>query len=200
MFTARTFDINKPGTEIKNISGGVLGGAIRQGVLKLGDKVEIRPGRKVEREGKVIWEPITTTIKGIMSGSDSLDEASPGGSIALLTGLDPSLVKSDSLSGNVVGTPGKLPEIHYELSMEPHLLKRVVGTEKELKVDPIKKGEMLMLNVNSSATVGMVSELSKKQFKVKLKLPVCASKEDKVTISRLLGHRFRLIGYGSIKG
>ena len=198
MFTARTFDINKPGASANKILGGVLGGSIKQGVLKVGDKVEIRPGREVEKEGRVKWIPVTTKITSIKSGSDDLTEAHPGGSIALLTSLDPSLVKSDSLSGNVIGYPNKLPPVYYELKLKPNLLKRVVGSEKELKVNPIKKGEMLMLNVNSSATVGMVTEIKKSFFKAKLKLPVCASKDDKITISRLLGHRFRLIGYGSL--
>jgi len=199
MYIARSFDINKPGSFSKDLTGGVLGGALKEGILKIGDKIEIRPGRKVEKEGKVKWKPVLAKINGIKSGKDDLDMAHPGGSIALLTGLDPSIVKSDSLSGNVIGLPGKLPEVHYELVLEPHLLKRVVGSKKEIEVNPIKKGEMLMLNVNSSATVGAVTELKKKIFKVKLKLPVCADTNDKVTISRLLGHRFRLIGYGTLK-
>jgi len=36
MLVARSFDINKPGTEIKNIKGGVFGGSLIQGVLKKG--------------------------------------------------------------------------------------------------------------------------------------------------------------------
>lgn len=199
MFIARSFDINKPGVSFKNILGGVLGGALKQGVLKINDKIEIRPGRKVEREGKVTWVPITTDIIKIRTGNDDLNEAEPGASIALLTSLDPSLVKSDSLGGNVVGHIGKLPSVHYELSLIPHLLDRVVGSEKELQVDPIKKAENLMLNVNSSTTVGMVTELSKNSFTVKLKIPVCADKADKITVSRLVGHRFRLIGYCNVK-
>jgi translation initiation factor 2 subunit 3 len=199
MFIARSFDVNKPGSEIEKLSGGILGGAIKEGILKVGDQIEIRPGRKIEKEGKTKWDPIKTKIIGIRSGSDKLDQAQPGGSVALLTSLDPSLIKSDSLSGNVVGKVGKVPEVYYEFTLEPHLLERVVGSQKELKVDPIKKGEVLMLNVNSAATVGVVTELKKKGFTTKLKRPVCASKEDKVTISRRVGHRFRLIGYGSIK-
>ena len=198
MFIARSFDINKPGTPLVKISGGVLGGALKEGALSVGDKIEICPGRKVERDGKVKWVPINTEITGIKTGKDSLDKASPGGSIALLTKLDPSLVKSDSLSGNVVGHIGKVPKVFNSLKLEPHLLDRVVGAEKELQIDPIKKGEPLMLNVNASATVGIVKELSKKYFTVNLKLPVCAEKDDRVTISRRVGHRFRLIGYGKI--
>lgn len=199
MFLARSFDINKPGTPVARIVGGVLGGAIKQGVLKAGDKIEIRPGRKQEREGKTTWVPLTTEILSIKSDTESLEKAQPGGSIALLTKLDPALVKADSLSGNIVGHVGKLPLVYYDLKLVPHLLKRVVGSEKELAVEPIKKGETLMLNVNAAATVGLVTELSKNVFTVKLKLPVCADKADRITISRLVGHRFRLIGYATMK-
>src|SRR3989338_240301 len=176
MFIARSFDINKPGAPLTKIVGGVLGGALKQGILKVGEKVEIRPGRKVEREGKVSWLPLLTTVIQIKTGNDDLKSAQPGASIALLTSLDPALVKSDSLSGNVVGHVAKLPEVYTELQLVPHLLERIVGSEKELQVEPVKKGENLMLNVNSSTTVGLVTELSKNHFTVRLKIPVCAEK------------------------
>jgi translation initiation factor 2 subunit 3 len=44
LIVIRSFDVNKPGESIENIKGGVAGGSILQGVLKLGDEVEIRPG------------------------------------------------------------------------------------------------------------------------------------------------------------
>jgi translation initiation factor 2 subunit 3 len=55
-----------------------------------------------------------------------------------------------------------------------------------------------MLNVNSAATVGVVTELGKNKFTCKLKLSICASPGEKITISRRIGTRFRLIGYGII--
>lgn len=170
-----------------------------QGKLSIGDKIEIRPGMKIEREGKVKWIPINTEIVSIRTGETNLKEAVPGGSIALLTKLDPSYVKADRLNGNMVGFSGKLPESYVFLELAPHLLERVVGTEEELKVEPVKRGEILMLTVNSAATAGVVSEISKNSFKINLKLPVCADKTDKITISRRVGHRFRLIGFGTIK-
>jgi len=56
-----------------------------------------------------------------------------------------------------------------------------------------------MLNVNSAATVGVVTELGKKEVKMILKLPICAEKGSRITISRRIGNRFRLIGYGVLK-
>ncbi len=193
---ARSFDINKPGTELKEIQGGVLGGAMKQGMLKEDQEIEIRPGLKKEKG----YEPIKTKIKGLMWGEKKVSELIPGGSAGVLTFLDPSIVKADSLTGNVLGIPSHLPPVWDSFSLKPHLLERIVGAKDDLVVDPIKKGETLMLNVNSAVTVGVVTEIKKDKIHATLKIPVCASKEDRVTISRRLGTRWRLIGYAEIEG
>jgi len=199
MLVARSFDINRPGTLPEKIQGGVLGGSVKQGIFSTGQSIEIRPGRRMEKSGKVTWLPLTTCIVGIMTGGADVGKISPGGSISLLTSLDPSAVKADTLAGSVVGLPGKLPPVWNEFKVEIHLLDRVVGSKDELVVAPLKPAETLMLNVNSSATVGVVAELKKSSVLLKLKLPVCAELGSRVTLSRLLGSRWRLIGYGIIK-
>jgi len=199
MFIARSFDINKPGTIPENMRGGILGGAIMRGILKVGDKVEIRPGHITEEANQIVAKPLFTTIQSAMTGSTPVPELHSGGSVAIMTNLDPSVVNSDKLTGNVVGYSGRLPKIWYTFELECFLLERVVGAKEDLKVDAIKPNEILMLNVNSAATVGFVQSISKNRVKCKLKLPVCADLGSKVTISRRVGTRFRLIGYGIIK-
>jgi len=44
MIIIRSFDVNKPGEEVEKLQGGVVGGSVVQGVLKVGDEIEIRPG------------------------------------------------------------------------------------------------------------------------------------------------------------
>ncbi len=198
MFVARSFDVNKPGTEISHLAGGVLGGSLKQGVLTLNQEIEIRPGISVEKDGKRSQKPITTKIVGLKTGDTVLHETVPGGSIGVQTTLDPFYVKSDSLTGNVIGLPGQLPPVWEEFSIKAKLLERVVGSKEDLKVDPIKKLEPLMLNVNAAATVGVVADIRKDIFHVRLKIPVCCSKDDRITISRMIGNRWRLIGYGTI--
>jgi len=199
MFVARSFDMNKPGTEIMSMKGGVVGGALKQGSLKVGDLIEIRPGRKIQKANQWVTEPIKTEIVSIMSGNTPITNVSPGGSIALLTKLDPAVTASDGLSGSVVGIPGKLPPVWYDLRFKATLLERVVGAKDDLVVKPLAENEVLMINVNSAATVGVINDLSKKSVKVKLKLPVCADIGSKITLSRQLGNRWRLIGYGVIE-
>ncbi len=196
---ARSFDINKPGTNPTKLIGGVLGGGLITGKLKVGELIEIAPGRKIEKEGRVTFKPIQTKIKSIRAGGEDVKDIAPGGSLGLATNLDPSLVASDKLAGSVAGLPGKLPPIHYNLTLVPHLLKRVVGAKDKLVVEPLKQMEWLMLNVNTSATVGQIIELSKDRLVCKLKLPVCAPSGARVTISRMVANRWRLIGYGLIE-
>jgi len=199
MLIARSFDINRPGTEIEKIRGGVLGGALRQGRLIVGQEIEIKPGRKVERNNQIVWEAIKTKITNLMTGGEAVEEVHPGGNIALLTSLDPSIVKSDSLAGNIIGISGKLPKLWDKFDLEVHLLDKVVGAKAEVKVAPIKTGEALMLNMNAATTLGVVSGLGKGTIHCKLKIPVCADAGNTITLSRRIENRFRLIGYGVIK-
>ena len=195
-FIVRSFDVNKPGTNFKELIGGVLGGAVKQGALKQG-RIEIRPGRRIEN--KDIWKPLFTKIAGLKAGNKDIQEALPGGSIGILTELDPFLTKADKLVGNIAGLPAMLPPVWYKFCLRPHLLQRVVGTKEELVVESIKKGELLMLNVNAAATVGVVYELEKDNVLVNLKIPVCAKETDRVTVSRKIGARWRLIGWAEIR-
>ncbi len=199
MFVARSFDINKPGAAPDKMVGGVLGGALKQGKLIEGAEIEILPGYEVQEKNQKIWKPLKTKIVSLMSGGEHAKEVVPGGSIAVMTTLDPSVVKSDKLVGNLVVLEGQAPKVWYEFQLETHLLERVVGAKDKLVVEPVKLGEMLMLNVNAAATVGIVKELGKNVIKCALKKPVCADKGARVTMSRNLGQRWRLIGYGIIK-
>ncbi|MBT5739515.1 translation initiation factor IF-2 subunit gamma, partial [Candidatus Woesearchaeota archaeon] len=48
-------------------------------------------------------------------------------------------------------------------------------------------------------TVGVVTDPSKKNTTCTLRKPVAANVGDRITISRRIGDRFRLIGYGILK-
>lgn len=199
LLVARSFDINKPGKGPEQITGGILGGALVQGSLKVGQRVEIRPGRVLEEQNQLVTKPLFAKIIDITSGGKSVKEISPGGSIGVMTSLDPSIVKSDNLVGNLVGLPDELPTVWTTLNMNMNLLKRVVGSQQDLEVQPLRLGEVLMLNVNSAATVGQIVELGKDFASLKLRLPVCASIGSRVSVSRKVGTRFRLIGFGIIQ-
>ena len=58
----RSFDVNKPGTSLEQIKGGVVGGAVIKGVLKVGQKIEIRPGLIIKDTNGLFFLSITIVL------------------------------------------------------------------------------------------------------------------------------------------
>lgn len=198
MYVARSFDVNRPGAKPEALRGGVIGGSVLQGRFRVGDEVEVKPGIKLEREGRSFWHPLRSEVVSLQAGGESIEEAKPGGLVGIGTKLDPSLAKGDALAGAVAGAPETLPEVLESLSLQVHLLERVVGLAKEVEVAPLTTGEPLMLNVGTATTAGVITSARGEVAEVKLKLPVCANPGARAAISRRIGGRWRLIGYGII--
>ncbi len=199
MYVIRSFDVNKPGTMIDQLEGGIIGGTIAQGKFVVGEEIEIRPGISVEREGKTVYNPLISEIVSLHAGEQSVKEATCGGLVGVGTQLDPAYSKADGLTGSIVGKTGMLPPIVTELTLETHVLERVVGTKDQLKVEKINPDETLLLHVGAAVNVGKVIAIKQNVIKLKLTRPVCALPDSRVAISRKITARWRLIGYGLVK-
>ncbi|MEM3726266.1 MAG: translation initiation factor IF-2 subunit gamma [Candidatus Bathyarchaeia archaeon] len=198
MYVVRSFDVNKPGTPIEKLEGGVLGGTILQGKFSVGSEIEIRPGISTEKEGRSFHNPLFSEIVSLHAGGRSVKEAHCGGLVGVGTLLDPSFSKADGLTGNIVGKSGMLPPTLSELTLETHILEQAVGTKELIKVERINIGETLLLHVGAAITVGKVDSVKKETITAKLSRPVCAQEGSRVAISRKIMGRWRLIGYGII--
>ena len=195
MYIARSFDVNKPGTDISKLVGGVIGGSLIQGRLRLGDEIELKPGvKREEKGGKVEYTPLTITVDSLYAGNERLTEAFPGGLIAIGTKLDPSITKADGLVGNLVGKKGTLPEAVWDVTIELHLIQRVGFDNPPLKMD-----EPLVLGVGTATTLGYIEKAKKNVVKLRLKRPICVEKGMKVAVSRRVGQRWRLSGFGIVQ-
>ena len=199
MYIIRSFDINKPGTAIEDLEGGILGGTIAQGKFKVGEEIEIRPGIMAEREGKTVYDPLISEIVSLQAGQQNVSEATSGGLVGVGTLLDPSYSKADGLTGSIAGKTGMLPPTVNELTLETFVLERAVGTKELLKVEKINPDEALLLHIGSAVNVGKVISIKQNTIKVKLTRPICALPGSRVAISRKITARWRLIGYGLIK-
>jgi translation initiation factor 2 subunit 3 len=195
---ARSFDINKPGSGMENLKGGVLGGILKHGILKVGDEIEIKPGIIVKKANKENYETLTTKIHSLHKGPNSVKEVFPGVSISIETELDPSLTKTDSLTGCLVSTKGNLPDISYKVKLKISLFKEVLGIESKKSVDPLKTKELLMLSANTTITVGTVESIKDNTAELLLNIPIVAIKGDNVGIARNINSHWRLIGFGEI--
>jgi translation initiation factor 2 subunit 3 len=198
MFVIRSFDINRPGTFYKDLRGGVIGGSIIQGRVRVGDEIEILPGYLSSEAGKIVNEPLYTNVYSLRTQNTSLKEAFGGGLIGIQTDLDPYMTKSDNLVGNIAGEPDTLPEVRYEFDMEFNLFKYVVGTDETIEVKPINVNDRLRLNVGPAVTLGLVTSVGREKVHVKLHRPVVAEDGWRVAIATRVNNMWRLVGVGSV--
>ncbi|MFH0808295.1 MAG: translation initiation factor IF-2 subunit gamma [archaeon] len=195
---ARSFDINKPGTPLEKLHGGVLGGALKKGTLKIGDTIEIKPGYSYKKNNKYYYQTIKSKIISMQKGDYQITKALPGGSLAIETELDPSLTKADTLSGGVASFENSLPEITETIKIKYTLFNEVFGTGSHEKVQNLKPNEMLMLSLNTSITVGQITKTYQDSVDLSLKIPVVPLKGESIGIARNLNNHWRLIGFGEI--
>ncbi len=196
MFVARSFEVNKVGTPVSELVGGIVGGSLIQGVIRVGDEIELKPGVRIEKaDGKVEYIPLVTKVTSIRFGATEFNEARPGGLVALGTDLDPFLTKADKLVGNIVGKAGRVPDPVTTLEMDYILLERVVGAREMIGIEPIRVRESIMLTIGTNTTMGMVSRVSKDRLEVVLVKPSVVIKNMGIAISRQIRGRWRLVGY-----
>jgi translation initiation factor 2 subunit 3 len=196
MHVLRSFDVNKPGTKLKNIKGGVIGGSLTEGIFKVGDEIEIKPG--IMDEKKKTYEPLHTEITSLGTGAGIVDSVKPGGLVAIGTKLDPAMTRSDSFIGSVIGKPGTLPENSNTIKLEVNLFDSAVGIGEDVKVLPIQKDELLRLNIGTAPILGKVSKIKSKTAEIELRRPACIFEKGNVAISRRIADRWRLIGAGVV--
>jgi translation initiation factor 2 subunit 3 len=124
--------------------------------------------------------------------------------IGVGTKIDPTYSRGDRLVGQVLGLPDRLPSVYVEIEVKYYLLKRLLGVKTEGdsrqgKVQKLKKAEIIMVNVGSTAAGGRIMAIKENdKAKITLTTPVCTQENDKVALSRRIEKHWRLIGWGTI--
>jgi translation initiation factor 2 subunit 3 len=81
LIVIRSFDVNRPGQDVSNLQVGVTGGSILQGVLRVGDEVEARPGIVDKQDEKMLCSPIYSRISSLYAEQNDLQFAGPAHNI-----------------------------------------------------------------------------------------------------------------------
>jgi translation initiation factor 2 subunit 3 len=208
LIVIRSFDVNRPGVDVQQLQGGVAGGSILQGVLRVGDEIEVLPGivnkTAGSSSGGLKCCAIRSVVVSLFAEKNDLQFAVPGGLIGVGTKIDPTLTRADRLVGQVLGLRGQLPAVFSEIEISYYLLRRLLGVKcsdggKQAKVQKLTKGEILMVNIGSTATGGRVVACKGELAKIALTQPVCTEHGEKIALSRRVDKHFRLIGWGQIR-
>lgn len=173
MIVIRSFDINRQNSDWSTLKGGVVGGSLLCGNLKVGDYVELRPGFIIGDK----YRPIYSKIKSLKSDSKELKYIFSGGLVGVCLDLDPSLCKNNFMVGQVLGNIGKLPSVYNEIDITFEELKR-----NDNKYEDFKKDELIILNINAMSIDGKILKCKKNNLKIKLFKPVCIRDKQKLSI------------------
>jgi translation initiation factor 2 subunit 3 len=196
LIVIRSFDVNKPGAEVADLKGGVAGGSILRGVLKIGDEIEVRPGLvSKDTEGRIKCRPIFSRVLSLNAEANDLKFAVPGGLIGVGTKIDPTICRADRLVGQVLGAVGKLPAIYTEIEINYFLLRKLLGVKtdnkKQTKVEKLAKNEVLLANIGSTSCGCRVLSVKADLAKIQLTTPACTEVGEKVALSRRIDKHWR---------
>lgn len=180
----RTFDINKPGTTIENISGLVIGCSILEGTLNIGDEIVILP------------ECIKTRVYELYTDKSPLSSARKGGLIGVKTDLNPEY--SDMLIGSFFikikdFNSDYLKDENNEIKLN-YFLRKDQSTKKMFK-----ENEYIDVNIQGKFIKNCkISKIDKSDKIVNLQIPYKTYfTNDNIKISFLKNNS--LIGYGEYK-
>ena len=144
------------------------------------------------------YEPLLTEIISLGTAAGIVESVKPGGLVAIGTKLDPSMTRSDSFIGSVIGKPGTLPDNSTLLKLDVNLFDSAVGITEDIKVQPISTGELLRLNIGTAPVLGTVKKIKSTNVEIELRRPACIFEGGNVAISRRITERWRLIGAGIV--
>ena len=192
MLAVRSFDVNKPGTKIKDLSGGVIGGALKAGKLSIGDDIVIYPGVFV----KNTWKPVETKVVNIQSEFSEEKKVTSGLTVGVKTTLDPSLARKDNLAGSLLTSKNNPPLFKNKISIT---YSPMAEKEKTYFKKPLQKNELVLLNVLASKVLGTVFSVANGKAVILLNnslLPYYIG--DKAILSRKMENVWSLAGSGTI--
>lgn len=186
MTIIRSFDINKPGSIIDEIQGGIIGGSITQGSFSKHSKIEITPGIIYKtKEQEFYYSPIISNILSININNNDTNIAHKGGLIGIGLDIDPSLTKNNNLVGHIVSDINKGPNVYSKI---------IVSKQKEKSFN---KKEEVLINSGAFQTEGIIKEKDNK-FKIYLNIPIPSKIGSNIIISKKINNSWRLYCHGKL--
>lgn len=185
----RSFDVNKPGTKLNDIKGGVIGGTVINGLFKIGDNILINPGILKGDE----YKPVEAKILSLEFSPDvPTDSALKGGLVGIGTNLDPSLTKSNRMVGQIVF-------LERDKNDDYKLFKKISFNYKlyddDNNKEDFKKDEEIIIHLGSNNVYASIKSYNENSIKVYLKRPIFASNDDIISVSKKIDNGWKMYAY-----
>lgn len=162
MIVIRSFDINKPGVDVRTLKGGVIGGTIMRGTLEVDDEISIYPGVYKKEDDKFKYKPLKGRVLSIKSDENELTSAVSGGLLGIQLTIDPALTRNDLLVGSLVLKSKDIDKTIFKVC------DTIVVEISEYICDKRLLKDTLMINVNSCNLECQVSKFRENKNKLEL--------------------------------
>lgn len=180
MTIVRSFNINKPSTSVLELKGAVIGGTIHQGILTVGDHVELKPGVLKPTPKGAVLQPLIATVLSIQSDNNTdMRYAVPGGLIGMELTLDSGLSTGDKLVGYQLGHIGSLPDSYNIIEGELKMLKLLSGAANKLTTN---SRNIKIVSSGSMTTAAIIKAVSKRGITLQTQLPLCLDEGSKLAL------------------
>lgn len=180
----RSFDINKPNTDWKELKGGVIGGSVTSGIFKIGNEIEIKPGYK--------GVSLKTKIISLQTEDIKLDTITKGGLIGIGTDLDPFYCKDDFLTGQICSLVNKLSD--NITSLPDNTTSLPINYEFVTIFGFIWKpvlNDIVTLQIGTTIIDAKLVNLKKNIFE--LSKPCCILESDSIVICKKINNILRIV-------
>ena len=203
---SRSFDINKPGTPINDLKGGIIGGCLVRGNISIKDKICILPGYCDTSNNEQKFIPIKTEIISIKTDEINLNNVCAGGLIGIGTDIDPYFTKGDLLKGQI-----GVSELNHNYNIVDTITIVFHNMEFLSCMNSIDKSVLSMINIvqswkaeintniivqsDNTATMGLIKEINLDKLTIKLNKLICIEK-DQIFILLIKNNSHEIVGIG----
>eukprot|EP01061_Rhynchopus_euleeides_P019939 TRINITY_DN32683_c0_g1_i1.p1 TRINITY_DN32683_c0_g1~~TRINITY_DN32683_c0_g1_i1.p1 ORF type:complete len:833 (+),score=288.02 TRINITY_DN32683_c0_g1_i1:311-2500(+) len=202
----RSFDINKKtkvGGDDTNKSGGVIGGAILEGVIYRGDEITLYPGlvrkKPTNSEGALeeYYEPVTVTVVRLTSEGKEISLAKAGALIGMEINVPPHIAKGDRLVGQLSGGVGDNVELcTSEINLQSMARNRDGDGRK---VKRLKQGDKVWVMGGARRVAGCVLAVDKNTARLSIEGPICSTPFERVSLMRDSGGVCKILAWGTVR-
>lgn len=194
MHVLRSYDINH--LDDGTIKGGILGGSILSGYIKIGDYIAILPGIcEKDDEGQFQLYPILCQVKSLRSENEKLEIAFPGGLIAMGLDCDPSFCKQNRFLGSKIMKLNKGNALH----LEQFLFSSMIVIQMHDSSEPLRVGsDIILILYNKSCKAKVIEVLTQNTYKIGLDFPTYVENQDRIPLMANQLDDNSFLGYATI--
>lgn len=179
------------------ITGGIVGGYIKNGFIKKNSNIYIKPGLISKNNDNVFY--IKSKITNIQVDKNPVNYCLPKGITGLELSIDPYFTTENKLRGHMLGNYANLPPTYKKIGFKFNGLKKILlntPIQKEVIMNSLSINESIILCINSIFINGIIIKcFNNNSFIMKLTTPKCIDLDNTAVVFRKVNFTWMVSGF-----